>query len=57
MMQTASLEIGVPFESLRGRKHDGFVRVLPEQTLYAPQHSRVIVNYKNEVSIWHVRRP
>jgi hypothetical protein len=39
------LEIGVAFESLRGRKQDGFVRMLPEQTLYSPQHSGVIVDH------------
>jgi hypothetical protein len=34
------LEIGVTFESLRGRKQDGFAVVLPEQPLYCPQHLR-----------------
>jgi hypothetical protein len=39
------LEIGVAFESLRGRKQDGFVRMLLEQALYALQHSWVIIDH------------
>jgi hypothetical protein len=45
------------FESLHGRKQDWFVVVLPEQTLYCPQHSGVIVDHYDEVSIWHIRHP
>jgi hypothetical protein len=52
-----AIEIGVASKSLRGRKQDGFVGVMPEQPLYALQHSRVIIHHKNEVSIWHVRHP
>jgi hypothetical protein len=39
------LEIGVAFESPRGRKQDGFVRMLLEQALYALQHSWVIIDH------------
>ena len=42
-------ESGVVPKSLCRRKQDGLVRVLPEQTLYSPQHSGVIVDDKNEV--------
>ena len=44
MTQAACLEIGVAFESLRGRKQDGFVGVLPQQPLYCPQHPGVIID-------------
>jgi hypothetical protein len=40
-----ALEIGVTFESPRGRKQDGFVSVLPQQPLNALQHPRVIIDY------------
>ena len=45
MTQTACLEIGVVFESLRRRKQNGLVSVLPEQTLYSLQHPRVIIDH------------
>ena len=38
------LEIGVAFESLHGRKQDGFVRVLPQQTLYSLPHLWLIID-------------
>jgi hypothetical protein len=34
----------VALEILRGRKQDGFVVVLLEQSLYRPQHSEVIID-------------
>jgi hypothetical protein len=48
------LEIGavlkkVAFKSTGRRKQDGLVLVLPEQTLYGLQHSRVVINDQNEV--------
>jgi hypothetical protein len=52
MTQTAFSK-SVWLESLRGRKKDRFVSVPPEQTLYAPQHPRVIINHYNEAPIWH----
>jgi hypothetical protein len=33
-----SIEIGVTFESMRGRKQDGFVLVKPQHPLDALQH-------------------
>ena len=57
MMQAALIEIGVAFESLRGRKQDGFVGVLLEQPLYALQHCGVVIDHQNEFSIWHLTHP
>jgi len=37
--------IRVVFESLCGRKPDGFIRVQPQQSLDALQHARVIVHH------------
>ena len=50
-------EIGVAFESLRGRKQDGFVVELPEQTLYCSQHPEVIIDEYNAVAIFRHPRP
>jgi hypothetical protein len=47
----------VAFERLRGRKHDGFVCVLPEKPLDALQHSRVVIDNQNNVPIFQSMRP
>ena len=49
-----SIEIGVAFKSLRGRKQDGFVGVMLEQPLNALQHCGVVIDHQNEFSIWHL---
>ena len=43
---------GVTLETHRGRKQDGFLVVLLEQSLYCPQHSEVIIDNYNEVLIF-----
>ena len=47
-----SIEIGVAFKSLRGRKQDGFVGVMPEQPLYCSQHSGVIIDDQKSARAW-----
>ena len=56
-MMQAALEIGVALKSLRGRKQDGFVGVMLEQPLDAPQHCGVVIDHQNEFSIWHLTIP
>jgi hypothetical protein len=31
--------------------------VLPQQSFYSPEHAGVVIDDKNDISIWHDRHP
>jgi hypothetical protein len=50
-------EITVAFESVRRRKQQTGVAELPQQSSYTPQHSGVVIDDKDDISIWQGRYP
>src|SRR5882757_8354307 len=48
-------EIVVVLKSLGRGKQDTVVTVLPQQSLYSPEHAGVVIDDKNDISIWHDR--
>ena len=50
--QTALVEIAVVCESLRRRKQQAGVAELPQQSSYTPQHSGVVIDDKDDISMW-----
>jgi hypothetical protein len=46
------VEIGLVCESLGRRKQQAGVAELPQHSSYTPQHSGVVIDDKDEVSIW-----
>ena len=51
--QTRLFEIAVVCESLRRRKQQTGVAELPQQSSYTPQHCGVVIDDKDDISIWH----
>jgi hypothetical protein len=47
----------VAFESVRRRKQQTGVAELPQQSSYTPQHSGVVIDDKDDISIWQGRYP
>jgi hypothetical protein len=45
-------EIAVAFESVRRRKQQAGVAELPQQSRYTLQHSGVVIDDKDDISIW-----
>src|SRR3982074_2652548 len=50
-------EIVVAFKSLRGGKQDAVVPVFPQQPLQAPEGTRIVIDNKDGISVWHERHP
>jgi hypothetical protein len=50
-------EIAVVCESLRGRKRQGGVAELPQQSSYTPQNCGVVIDDIDKLLIWQVRYP
>ena len=46
------VEIALVCESLRRRKQQAGVAELPQHSSYTPQHCGVVIDDKDEVSIW-----
>jgi len=51
------MEIAVVCESLRRRKQQACVAGLAQQSRYAPQHRRVVIDDINKVRIWRSHQP
>ena len=50
-------EIVVVLKSLGRGKQDTVVTMFPQQSLYSPEHAGVVIDDKNDISIWHDRHP